>query len=45
MKIPWRDLAVKLGRWLLERGKEEAVKELEKRRHPSDPPRERPPQP
>lgn len=32
MKIPWRRLAVKVGKWLLKKGQEEALKELLKRK-------------
>lgn len=31
MGIPWRKLAVKLGKWLLRKGAEETLKELKKR--------------
>lgn len=32
MGLPWRRLAVKLGKWLLRKGTEEALKELQKRK-------------
>lgn len=31
MGIPWRKLAVKLGKWLLRKSAEETLKELKKR--------------
>lgn len=32
MGIPWRRLAKRLGKWLLKKGAEEALKELQKRK-------------
>jgi hypothetical protein len=32
MGIPWRKLAQRLGKWLLKKGAEEALKELQKRK-------------
>lgn len=32
MGIPWRKLARRLGKWLLKKGTEEALKELQKRK-------------
>ena len=32
MAIPWRKLAAKVGKWLLRKASEEALKELKKRK-------------
>jgi len=32
MGVPWRKLAIKLGKWLVRKGQEEALKELQKRK-------------
>lgn len=45
MTIPWKSLALKLGRWLFDRAGEEAVKELERKaREPAPPVMRFPPQ-
>lgn len=32
MGIPWRKLLVKVGKWLVRKGAEEALKDLQKRK-------------
>lgn len=32
MAIPWRKLLTKLGKWLVRKGAEEALKDLQKRK-------------